>query len=110
MTEITLTTNEKTTQIVISGHSSTKRVNDIDLCCCSVSTLAFTLLKTLEKLKLQNLRYTFFKGYCAMSFEKDEENAFKALAAIDTVMNGFALLKESYPQNIKITTKGMVSI
>lgn len=102
MTNIKLSKENQKTEITVSGHCGSKRVNGIDLCCCAVSVLCMTLAQSLLKLKLPGFLYTVEKGYCTFSFDTDRTKSQKALPVIDTVMNGFYLLKGTYPNNISI--------
>lgn len=103
MTNIELSLNPRCTKINIHGHSRGKRTNGIDLCCCSVSTLCYTLTKPLLNLNLPQFSYILQKGECSLSFANRGPDVCRAFAAIETVMNGFKLLKETYPQNINLT-------
>ena len=49
MTQIVYEKNESTTDICIFGHCNAGRINGIDLCCCAVSMLVYTMLDTLGK-------------------------------------------------------------
>ena len=50
MTEIVYEKNTDITEITVFGHCNAGRINGMDLCCCAVSMLIFTMLDTLRKL------------------------------------------------------------
>lgn len=102
MTSISFKSDRQKTTVTVLGHCNSKRVNGIDLCCCAVSVLCTTLAQSLLKLNLPGFSYTLEKGYCTLCFETDKAKSQKASTVIDTVMNGFYLLKGTYPHNISI--------
>ncbi|MBQ4526960.1 MAG: ribosomal-processing cysteine protease Prp [Clostridia bacterium] len=103
MTEVIYTTDANTTAFTVSGHSNAPRINGADLCCCSVSTLVFTLMKALSKENLPGYHHSFSKGLCSVTFNSCADVPCKAHSIIDTIMNGFELLRQTYPDYIKIT-------
>lgn len=106
MTEIYLKQNKTETQLAILGHCNAGRINGMDPCCCAVSMLVHTLLETLGKLNLKNYKGKCGGGWCSVRFWNRGRDARKAKLALDTVMNGFRLLSQAYPQNVRITCKG----
>lgn len=88
--------------VEISGHAGAKRQNGIDVCCAAESMLAFTLAKTLNGMKLPRLNTVIHDGYMRISFGLLSVKTVVALATVYTVLNGFTLLHQKYPQNVCI--------
>ncbi len=102
MTDICLERDRKSTSVSILGHCNAGRINGYDLCCCAVSMLSFTLMDSLKRLNLKDFDYSYGGGTCHIKFKNRGRNLKKALLVIETVMNGFELLKNKYPENINL--------
>lgn len=102
MTEVHRQISSGTVELTVLGHCDAGRINGNDLCCCGVSMLVYTIMNTLEKLKLSNLSQHYGGGWCKIRFDRLSPDADSASVALDTVMNGFELLEKSYPSNLKI--------
>lgn len=107
MTDICLERNKNITDISILGHCNAGRINGYDLCCCAVSMLSFTLMDSLKKLKLKGFDYSYGGGWCHIKFKNRGRNYTKALLVIETVMNGFELLRKKYPENINLQERSI---
>lgn len=105
MTEIRLTNENEKTELTIMGHCNAGRINGFDLCCCAVSMLVHTLLKSLKKLNLCDFEGRYGGGWCYVGFSDNSPNFSKAKIIIETIMNGFYMLEESYPSNVRIYKK-----
>ncbi len=106
MTEIVYEKNPDITEVTVFGHCNAGRINGMDLCCCAVSMLVFTMLDTLRKLRLNDFRHSYGGGWCHVRFKNTGSDYKKAKYTLETVMNGFNLLKKRYPSNISIIEKG----
>ncbi|MBQ8525409.1 MAG: ribosomal-processing cysteine protease Prp [Clostridia bacterium] len=102
MTEITYTRYPKAC-LTINGHSDAVRTNGHDLCCAAVSMLVCTFMKRLEDLNLKDKAIYCGDGYARGEFTPRGKEARRGLEAIDTILTGFRLLREQYPENIIIT-------
>lgn len=102
MTEIHRQVTPRHVELTVLGHCNAGRINGTDLCCCAVSMLVYTIMKTLEDLNLKALTQHYGGGWCKIRFERKSPDRKTAAVALDTVMNGFRLLEKSYPANIKI--------
>lgn len=102
MTQIRLQTEGNNTELTVMGHCNAGRINGFDLCCCAVSILVYTLLETLSKLNLKAYKGSYGGGWCYITFSNKSKEFEKAKGAIETIMNGFDLLKKSYPSSIYI--------
>ena len=102
MTEIRVIQQGEKSEITIMGHCNAGRINGFDLCCCAVSMLTHTLLKSLKKLDLPDFEGRYGGGWCYVSFGTNTPKYEKAETIIETVMNGFGMLADSYPANVKI--------
>lgn len=102
MTEIRLEHFPEKTELTIMGHCNAGRINGFDLCCCAVSMLTHTLLKSLKNLGLNDFEGRYGGGWCYIGFSDKSEKNQKANIIIETIMNGFSMLEESYPANVKI--------
>ena len=105
MTEIIYEKGGQNTELTLFGHCNAGRVNGMDLCCCGVSMLVFTMLKSLKELGLKDFRHSYGGGWCHIRFKNKGKNFVKAKWVMDTIMNGFELLEQKYPSNVKIITK-----
>ena len=102
MTQICFETTKDTTDITIMGHCNAGKINGSDLCCCAVSMLVFTLMDSLKKLKLDGFTSGYGGGWCHVRFDNCSKNLADANTVIQTVLNGFHLLKGRFPSNIDI--------
>lgn len=105
MTDIIYEPSRNVTELTVMGHCNAGRINGMDLCCCAVSMLIFTMLDTLGRLKLKDFRHSYGGGWCHVKFLNKGKDFKKAKTVIETVMNGFGLLEKRYPSNVKITLK-----
>ena len=105
MTEITYEKHPCYTELTVMGHCNAGRVNGMDLCCCAVSMLVFTLLDTLAKHSLEGYRHSYGGGWCHIKFLNKGESFKNAITATDTIFNGFQLLEKRYPSSVKIYNK-----
>lgn len=101
MTKITYT-RYPTASLTVDGHCEAERTNGNDLCCAAVSMLVCTFLQRLEETKLKCKSVYVSDGYARGEFSVQGKNGFRALETLDTVLAGFRLLKEQYPENITI--------
>lgn len=102
MTTITYHTGWKCS-ITIEGHACAERnAEGNDLCCAAESMLACTLVDTVKKLPML-YRYIYVtEGYVYVSFRLFGIAGIAALAALKTVVNGYRLLTEHYPDNVSV--------
>ncbi len=107
MTEIVYEPSSRQTELTLFGHCNAGRVNGMDLCCCAVSMLVFTMLESLKALNLRNFRHSYGGGWCHVKFANKSKDFKKAKCILETIMNGFGLLQKRYPDNIKIVLKEM---
>ncbi len=107
MTDIRLERKQNETSISIMGHCNAGRINGYDLCCCAVSMLSFTLMDSLKRLDLKGFSYSYGGGCCHIKFKNRGKNKKRAYMALETVMNGFELLKRKYPENINLEKRSM---
>ena len=105
MTQITCEKDDVYTDITVMGHCNAGRVNGYDLCCCAVSMLTFTLMDSLKKLSLKKFKANYKGGWCHIRFENSGGHDSEAEIIINTVMNGFYLLKGRFPSNIHILNR-----
>ena len=105
MTEITYEKHSDFTELTVMGHCNAGRINGMDLCCCAVSMLVFTLLKTLEKYLLKNYRYSYGGGWCHVRFLNNSGDFEKAITVIESIVTGFELLEKRYPSSVKVYIK-----
>ncbi len=104
MTTITKTNTKTGMTVRISGHAGAARKNGYDLCCAAVSMLAYTLMKILSDIRPKNLVITRAEADVFVSFDFFCLRAFPAFAAVKTVMAGYKLLEEKYPENVRIVS------
>lgn len=102
MTEIKLSRTKQSTELTVMGHCNAGKINGMDLCCCAVSMLTFTIMETLGVMDLTGFKSSYGGGWCHIFFESDSPDAVKANIAVDTVMKGYELLENSYPSNVSI--------
>lgn len=102
MTEIKYTRYPKVS-LSVEGHCMAKRDNGIDLCCAAVSMLVCTLLQRVEELPLSSKALYCSDGYARVEFDCRGRNSRQGIEALNTILTGFRLLRDKYPDNIKIT-------
>ncbi len=105
MTEIIYEKDSAATELTLFGHCNAGRINGMDLCCCGVSMLVFTMLDTLRKLSPPQLRHSYGGGWCHVRFLNKGIAGKKAIDVVNTIMNGFELLERKYPSNVKVILK-----
>ena len=101
MTKITYTRYPKAT-LKAEGHCMADRINDRDLCCAAVSMLVCTFMKRIDELKVKDKFVYMANGFAKGGFCSKGKSGRAGLEALDTVLAGFRLLKEKYPDNITI--------
>jgi len=106
MTQFNIDRTADTTDITVMGHCNAGRINGSDLCCCAVSMLVFTLMDSLKRLNLKNFSSGYGVGWCHIRFDNSGENTGKAQTVIQTVTNGFYLLKGRFPSSIDMNIQG----
>lgn len=110
MTTVSLdNSNDVVKEFRITGHSNAERVNDYDLVCCSCSILLYTLI---EELSVHDmiLNIEEVEQALADSIESHKLPDIKILIRdsenhsdiLETVLNGYKLLEQNYPDNVKI--------
>ena len=109
MTEVIYEKKRSFTELTVFGHCNAGRINGLDLCCCAVSMLIFTMLDSLGKLILKDYRHSYGGGWCHIRFSKKSPDAGKAGVVMETVMNGFGLLEKRYPSSVKVIMKDGVN-
>ncbi|MBR3933729.1 MAG: ribosomal-processing cysteine protease Prp [Clostridia bacterium] len=105
MTQIVYEKNPSCTELTVMGHCNAGRVNGMDLCCCAVSMLVFTILETLARYSLKGYRYSYGGGWCHIKFLNKGKDYKKAGYATEAIMNGFGLLEKRYPSSVKVVIK-----
>lgn len=110
MTEIVYERKSDITEMTVFGHCNAGRINGMDLCCCAVSMLIFTMLDTLLRYSLKGFRHSYGGGWCHVCFENTGSDYKKAICVLEVVMNGFNLLKKRYPSSISIIEKEVKSV
>ena len=108
MTEICKSITPDTVDITILGHCDAGRINGMDLCCCAVSMLTYTLMEALGGMRLKNFKSTYGGGWCHIHFGTNSKDKSKAMIAIDTIMKGFSLLERAYPTSVNIVKEEKV--
>ncbi len=89
--------------ITIEGHACAQRnSNGNDLCCAAESMLACTLVDTVKKLPLTHRYIYVTDGYVYVNFGIVNLAGIWAMAALRTVINGYELLSERYPDNVSV--------
>lgn len=89
--------------LTIEGHSLAPRVSDHDLCCAAVSMLSCTIMQRIHDLALNSKAIYSSDAYVHIEFAPLGKNGRRGMEALNTVITGFKLLGEKYPDNIKIT-------
>ena len=108
MTKITYCIG-KYAKIKICGHAGAERVNGNDLCCAAESMLAYTLIDTINGLKLSKCDMRINSGYVYISFVLNSLRSVFALCALKTIINGYLLLCTKYPDNVSVEKKKEVT-
>ena len=88
--------------IEITGHAGYKPGNDI--VCSAVSMLSYTLMECLEQNNscLMHSNISADNGEVFVDVEPYTEYRDKIDAIIETVMTGYRMLAETYPENVEV--------
>ena len=86
----------------IEGHACAPRQNGNDLCCAAESMLACTLVNTIQKLPLVKRYIYVADGSVCVSFGSVCLHGVAGIGAVKTIINGFELLQEKYPDNVSV--------
>ena len=108
MTEVCMESTPEIVEITVLGHCNAGRINGMDLCCCAVSTLVYTLMESLSRMKLSDFKRSYGGGWCHIRFGKKSKDFSEAMIAANTIMNGFNLLEKSYPTSVNIVKEEKV--
>lgn len=96
--------------IRIEGHAcAAPAPGESDLCCAAESMLACTLVRSVERLPLAKRYIYVTEGCVCVSFCALCPAGLAGLAALSTVINGFKLLTEQYPQNVKLVRQRRIA-
>lgn len=102
MTKITYTRHPKVS-LTVDGHCNAPRQSGHDLCCAAVSMLSLAFVGRIENLKVADKVICLGDGYAHAEFAPRGKNGKRGIEAMNTILTGFMLLREKYPDNIKIT-------
>ena len=108
MTQVCMETNPEIVEITVLGHCNAGRINGMDLCCCAVSILVYTLIEALGTLSLSDFKRSYGGGWCHIRFGTKSKDFSEAMIATKTIMNGFHLLEKSYPTSVNIVKEEKV--
>lgn len=90
-------------KLAIDGHCNAPRTNGYDLCCAAVSMLACTFMQRMEDMPLKDKFVYCEEGYVHGEFSARGKKGRAGLEMLDTLLTGFRLLKDEYPDCIMIT-------
>ena len=100
MTNVVCENNRGAYQINIEGHAN---YNDgPDIVCSSVSTLSFTLMCAIENKDADAKNYNYDNGDVHVYVRPTKENQKEIDTIVETIMLGFAMLAEKYPDNVTV--------
>lgn len=110
MTTVSLdNVNEAVKEFKVTGHANAERVNDYDLVCCASSVLLYTLIEELSvhdmilnKEEIEQALIDSIDNHQVPNIKiliRDSENHSDIL---ETIIGGYKLLEENYPENVKI--------
>lgn len=102
MTQITYTRHPKVS-LTADGHCNAPRQSGHDLCCAAVSMLISTFVEHIDNLKVADKVIYLGDGYAHAEFTPRGKNGIRGMEALNTILTGFMLLREKYPDYIKIT-------
>lgn len=93
----------KTHYLDVFGHANYKKGDDI--VCSAVSILCYTLDKSLKKYAdYADIQSKSFNGHYIIYADVLPERHNEIKNAFDTIMCGFELLADNYPENVNIIT------
>lgn len=101
MTKISYSLGKKI-EVTVSGHAGAANKKGVDLCCAAASMLSFTLMQTIADMSLHDKKICYADGYAHIEF-KNTVSCRNALTAVKTILTGFRLLRDEYPNNVAIT-------
>lgn len=101
MTCIKVKNSETDFSMQIIGHAGYAEKGK-DIVCAGISTLAFTFIQMLDRYSdmLTQYEYETSDGVMKISFTYINKNFFEPI--ISTILCGFSMLSDTYPENISL--------
>lgn len=96
MIEITVKKG-KYVDIEVKGHAGANEIGK-DVVCAAVSTLCLTTVRAMNQIQASGFEGTLGKGYAHIRCKRVKANK----AYIHTILSGFVMLSEMYPQYITL--------
>lgn len=102
MTKITYLKTNNCYDITVSGHAGYN--TGLDIVCSAVSVLTFTLLNAIGREHVEGLsiRSEENAAEVRLRFTAPEEEADRISAIAETVILGYELLADQYPDNVEL--------
>jgi uncharacterized protein YsxB (DUF464 family) len=101
MTNIRCIRDSTSYQIDIEGHAE-YNPGGIDLVCGAVSALAMTLMSAIENVNNLEHKIRYDYGDVHIEIKADKRTQDQVSTIVDTIMTGFAMLADGYPNNVEL--------
>lgn len=104
MTQITLIKKGREIDFTAKGHCLCGN-GGTDIVCAAVSMLSCTLMRHLEGLRplTSELHISYESGFVSVSLSKKDEFCPPIDECIETLMCGFRMIADSFPENVRVT-------
>ena len=102
MTQVSFNITENKCVLQVEGHADYSS-RGTDIVCSAVSILSYTIAESIENIEAKEKVIDIADGHVYIEVTPlDVVSKAVCLIAFDTVMKGFELLAESYPDNVRI--------
>lgn len=101
MTEVKCRKEGREYTIDIEGHAGYRP--GMDIVCSAASVLGYTLINALSDIEADRVNVnTYEDGELHINIVPAEKDSEKVKIVIDTIMLGYELLAEQYPENVSV--------
>ena len=102
MTTVNIIEGEDENKLLLTGHAG-YGISGTDIVCAAISTLAYTWINQLEKMKEENVVEEFeYQEADGLLFVRWKGKNKKIKHAFDTVNTGFLMLQDNFFENIRV--------
>lgn len=105
MTRINIAHKENGYSVIVEGHAENPLETTGNILCAAVSILSYTLIEMIEHMRMEGQAAGWEiidNGYVEAFVEPQNGFEEKVRAVIETILKGFEILEENYPEQIAV--------